>query len=128
MAIDLPKDLEIHAQELVASGQYGSTVADVLRAALRALDAQAEAEEEEASLLVAANTAAISDYLTRSGRDPRDMTAAEAVDALSSDDPDKRRALGAHFQALCDDIDSGKVKTVPAREALARISAELGLD
>jgi Arc/MetJ-type ribon-helix-helix transcriptional regulator len=128
MAIDLPKDLEIHALELAASGHYGSTVADVFRAALRALDAQAEAEEEEASLQVAADTAAISDYLTRGGRDPRDMTAAEAVVALSSDEPDKRRALGAHFQALCNDIDTGKVKRLPAREALARISAELGLD
>ncbi len=128
MAIDLPKDLEVHARELAASGQYGNTVADVLRAALRALDAQAEAEQEGASFQVAAETAVIRDYLKRSKREPHDMTIAEAAAALGDDDPDKRRTLGAHSQALCDDTDTGKAKTLPAREALARISAELGLD
>ena len=93
-----------------------------------ALDEQADAEEEQAALQVAADTAAIAAFLARNPGDPRDMTSAEVLACLNSADPDKHRALGEHFQALCDDIDNGKVKTVNAKEALARISTELGLD
>jgi len=128
MSILVPKDLEQHAQELASSGLYGSTPADVVRAAFRALDEQAETEEEQAALQVAADTAALAAYLARRPGDPHDMSREEVLACLNSADPEKHRTLGEHFQALCDDIDSGKIKTVDGKKALALISAELGLD
>jgi hypothetical protein len=75
----------------------------------------------------AAGEVAWSGYLARRPSDPRDLTALEAVACLSSDDPAKRRALDAHLDALCHDMDEGKgIETTPA-ELMARVRARLGV-
>ena len=57
--------------------------------------------------------------------DPRDLTAHEALACMSSDDPARRRALDAHLDALCKDMEDGKgVETTPA-ELMARVRARL---
>jgi Arc/MetJ-type ribon-helix-helix transcriptional regulator len=112
--IDLPEDVAQRAAMLVASGRFAS-VEDAVRAGMEAI---AEIAEEER----AASEAAWSAYL-----DPRDLSAREALACIGSDDPARRRALDAHVDALCRDMDDGKgIETTPA-ELMARVRVRLGV-
>jgi Arc/MetJ-type ribon-helix-helix transcriptional regulator len=46
MTIELPRDLEERARALAASGEYGGTPADVVKAGLDELEARAESEHD----------------------------------------------------------------------------------
>jgi hypothetical protein len=58
--------------------------------------------------------------------DPRDLAAREALAFARSDDLAMQRALDAHIDALCKDMDDGKgIETTPA-QLIARVRARLG--
>lgn len=104
---------------LVAAGRFAS-VEDAVRAGMETI---AELAEDE----LAAGDAAWSGYLARAANDPRDLTAREALACASSDDPARQRALDAHLDALCQDMDDGKgIETTPA-QLMARVRARLGV-
>jgi Arc/MetJ-type ribon-helix-helix transcriptional regulator len=96
---DLPEDVARYANALVAAGRYAS-VQDVLRAGLDALQ---DDDEETATR----DVAAWADYQARRPADPRDLNAAEALACLHSDDPEKRKALRSHLEAIGAAMDAG---------------------
>jgi Arc/MetJ-type ribon-helix-helix transcriptional regulator len=117
--IDLPEDVACRAEMLVASGRFAS-VEDVVRAGMETI---VEIAEDES----AASEAAWSGVLARDPRDPRDLTAREALACVGSDDPARRRVFDAHLDALCRGMDDGEgIETTPA-ELMARIRARLGV-
>lgn len=117
--IHLPDDVALHAERLVAAGRFAS-VEDAVRAGVEAIAALADDE-------LAADEAAWADHLARSPSDPRDLTAREARACANSADPAKQRALDAHLDALCQDLDRGKgIESSPA-ELMARVRARLGV-
>jgi Arc/MetJ-type ribon-helix-helix transcriptional regulator len=99
-AAALPEDIARLAATLVAAGRFAS-IEDALRAGVKAMDELGEND-------LAANETAWAGYLSRRPADPRDLTAREAVACLNGDDPEKKRVLRAHLDAIFADMESGE--------------------
>jgi len=118
----LPPDIARTAKALVRAGAF-PTVEDVLRAGVEAVADEAEDADE----ISAADDAAWTNYKARRPTDPRDLTSAEALACLDSDDPERQAVLSAHLDALSADIDTGLGLTDTPAEMMAGIRARLGL-
>jgi len=118
----LPADIARTAKALVRAGAFPS-VEEVLRAGVEAIADEAEDAVETAT----ADDAAWQGYRTRRPTSPRDMTAAEALACLDSDDPERQAALSAHLDSLSADIDAGQKLTDTTSEMMAGIRARLGI-
>jgi Arc/MetJ-type ribon-helix-helix transcriptional regulator len=118
----LPADIARAAKALVQAGAF-PTVEAVLRAGVEAVADEAE----DAAMAADADDAAWLGYKTRRPIDARDMTAAEALACLDSDDPERQEALSAHLDALSADIDAGHGLTDTTAEMMGGIRARLGI-
>jgi Arc/MetJ-type ribon-helix-helix transcriptional regulator len=116
---DLPEDIARAAQAQVATGRF-ATVEEAIRAGLDAL-------ADEAAEIEAADGMAWQAYQARHPTDPRDMSAAEVLACLDTEDPDKQQAVSAHLDALVDDIRAGRGMPGTTAEMMADIRARLGL-
>jgi hypothetical protein len=71
--------------------------------------------------------AAWNGYVARQPSDPRDLTGDELSAFVHSGDPDKRRVVEAHFDALAADMDSGKGINTTPEALMPNIRARLGI-
>jgi putative addiction module CopG family antidote len=98
-AVDLSEELASFARAQVAAGRFRS-VDEVVRAGVEILKERAEGDESAAGAVWSA-------YRARNASGPRDLTVAEAAACLSSADPEQRRVLREHLDALFEDMDAG---------------------
>jgi Arc/MetJ-type ribon-helix-helix transcriptional regulator len=114
----VPADVAESAEALVRAGRFAS-VEDALRAAVKLLAEEAAEADTDATVW--------QQFRARGAQDPRDLTAAEALACLNSDDPEKQRVLTAHLNALRDDVLNGNVETRSFSKMLGDIDGELSV-